>query len=193
MRRATLAGVETIEHGNDGTPEVFRLMKEHGTVLVPTLPLPAPRPKTARLAAFKAALDAGVTIANGSDVGVFAHGDNAREIAALVESACHPPAALTAATATAARVLHMERKSAACSPIFLADLNRRRGRPVARHRRPQKRALRDEGWDGGKGAVKHRPSTTPSVGTPSIYRLVRLQPRSADQVDAVRNRRKHCL
>jgi imidazolonepropionase-like amidohydrolase len=81
MRRAAAAGVETIEHGDAGTPEVFRLMKERNVALCPTL--------TASLtfysdnldrkrASFRAALAAGVTIASGSDVGVFAHGENAR-------------------------------------------------------------------------------------------------------------------
>lgn len=130
MRRATLAGVETIEHGNDGTPEVFRLMKEHGTVLVPTLAIARPEAKAARLAAFKAALDAGVTIANGSDVGVFAHGDNAREIAALVEFGLSPTAALTAATATAAGVLHMEKEIGRVQPGLLADLIAVEGDPT---------------------------------------------------------------
>src|SRR5437867_7572171 len=74
MRRATLAGVETIEHGNGGTAEVFRLMKEHGVALCPTLS--AGGNSEAKRASFRAALDAGVTVASGSDVGVFAHGDN---------------------------------------------------------------------------------------------------------------------
>lgn len=122
MRRATLAGVETIEHGNDGTPEVFRLMKERGTILVPTLAIAKPEALAARKAAFKAALDAGVTIANGSDVGVFTHGDNAKEIIALVDFGLTPPAALTAATATAAKVLHMEKEIGRVQPGLWADL-----------------------------------------------------------------------
>ena len=83
MRRAILAGVETIEHGDGGTPEIFRLMKERNVALCPTLSIAganAERKKTV----FKLALDAGVTIASGSDVGVFAHGDNARELETMV-------------------------------------------------------------------------------------------------------------
>src|SRR5438132_10253952 len=73
MRRAILAGVETIEHGDGGTPEIFRLMKEHNVALCPTLAVSAER-SPSKQKSFKDALDAGVTIASGSDVGVFAHG-----------------------------------------------------------------------------------------------------------------------
>src|SRR5678815_2681370 len=79
MRRAILAGVETIEHGDAGTPEIFRMMKEHNVALCPTLSVSADR-SPGKQKSFKDALDAGVTIASGSDVGVFAHGDNAREL-----------------------------------------------------------------------------------------------------------------
>src|SRR5262245_61051349 len=74
MRRAILAGVETIEHGDGGTPEVFRLMKERGVALCPTLAIASGANVERKRTAFRAALDAGVTIASGSDVGVFAHG-----------------------------------------------------------------------------------------------------------------------
>ena len=37
LRLATLAGVDTIEHGNDGDLEVFRLMANKGVALCPTL------------------------------------------------------------------------------------------------------------------------------------------------------------
>src|ERR1700730_14502945 len=83
MRRAILAGVETIEHGDGGTPEIFRLMKERGTALCPTLAIAGANGERKK-AVFKEALAAGVTIASGSDVGVFAHGDNAREIETMV-------------------------------------------------------------------------------------------------------------
>src|SRR3954464_6062663 len=95
MRRAVMAGIETIEHGDAGTPEVFRLMKDHAVALCPTLAAgdatsqyagwkkgegPEPAGITRKRASFKAALDAGVTILSGSDVGVFTHGENAREL-----------------------------------------------------------------------------------------------------------------
>src|SRR5881628_1665755 len=77
MRRATLAGAETIEHGNDGTPEIYKLMVEHHVALCPTLAagdatsqysgwkkgqMAEPPGIARRRASFKAALDAGVTI-----------------------------------------------------------------------------------------------------------------------------------
>ena len=99
MRRAILAGVDTIEHGDDGTPEVFKLMKEHHVAFCPTVAAgdailqyrgwkkgvdPEPDRIREKRASMKAARDAGVTFAMGGDVGVFAHGDNAREMELLV-------------------------------------------------------------------------------------------------------------
>jgi imidazolonepropionase-like amidohydrolase len=120
MRRAALAGAGTIEHGNEGTAEIFRLMKEHGVAFVPTLSV-GPR-DAARRAMFKAALESGVTIINGSDAGVFPHGTNALELQLLVDFGMTPTAALNAATATAARVLHLEKDLGRVQPGLLADL-----------------------------------------------------------------------
>src|SRR5262249_30144782 len=137
MRRAALAGVATVEHGDAGDAEVFRLMANRGVALCPTLTVgeatrkyrgwrpgtdPEPASLKARRARFKEALEAGVPIANGSDTGVFAHADAAREIELLVDYGMKPAQALRAATATVAKVLRLEERLGAVKPGLFADL-----------------------------------------------------------------------
>jgi len=129
-RRAILAGVETIEHGDGLTPELFRLMKERGTALCPTLSVASGPNIDKKKIVFKQAREAGVTIASGSDVGVFAHGDNAREIETMVAWGMPIVDALRSATSVDARVLHMEDKIGRVRVGLFADMIAVEGDPT---------------------------------------------------------------
>ncbi len=145
MRRAVLAGVDTIEHGYGGTAEIFKLMAAHGVAYLPTLEAEAAYAEyfehytpggeaTAGMqqaaTAFRAALKSGVTIGCGSDVGVFAHGSNYRELAWMVADGMTPVQALTAATATDAKILRHESDLGGLHPHMLADIIAVEGDPT---------------------------------------------------------------
>ncbi|MDQ2795338.1 MAG: amidohydrolase family protein [Bacteroidota bacterium] len=137
MRRAILAGVETIEHGDGGTPEIFALMKQRGVALCPTVAAgdataqykgwrkgtnPVPARIQQKHVSVAAAVKAGVTLAMGGDVGVFAHGDNAREMEQLVRDyGLTPLLVLRQATSGNARIFHLADRGR-LAPGLLADL-----------------------------------------------------------------------
>ncbi|HEY3287138.1 MAG TPA: amidohydrolase family protein [Gemmatimonadaceae bacterium] len=145
MRRAIVAGVESIEHGDGGTDETWRLMKEHNVTFCPTLAAgdatrqyagwkkgvdPEPASITAKRASFRAALAAGVTMCVGGDVGVYAHGDDARELELMVDYGMAPLAVLKAATSGNAKLLHWESRVGRVAPGLLADLVAVKGDPT---------------------------------------------------------------
>ena len=144
MRRAIIGGVSTIEHGDNGTPEIFKLMKEKGVCLCPTLAAgdavsqyrgwkkatePEPERIQEKRKIFKMAMDLGVRICMGGDVGVFPHGDNARELEMMVQYGMKPLEVLRSSTSINAesfkiKDLGMIKKG------FLADILIVEGNPV---------------------------------------------------------------
>lgn len=143
MRRATLAGVATIEHGDEGDEEIFKLMKDHNVAFCPTLAAgdailqyngwkkgidPEPERIKQKKTSFQSALKSGVVIVAGGDVGVFAHGDNARELMLMKEYGMDELSILRSVTSGNARALHLE-KLGEIKPGFIADFIAIKGDP----------------------------------------------------------------
>ena len=123
IRRAVMAGAETIEHGDFIDAETGRLMKEHNVTYFPTIAAvdmitqyrgwkkgvdPDPANVVIKKKSFKAALESGVAIGMGGDVGVYHHGNNVLEMELMVEYGMKPFDVLKAATSVNARAFHLE-------------------------------------------------------------------------------------
>ncbi len=145
MRRSIAAGVDTIEHGYGGTPEIFRAMQAKGIVLCPTLaagdaiaryrgwdgkpPLPAALEQERK--AFATARTAKVIICAGGDVGVFAHGDNVRELEMMRDYGMPALEVLAAVTSVNARAFRIDDRVGSIRAGLLADLVAVQGDPSA--------------------------------------------------------------
>ena len=144
IRRAVEAGARSIEHGDEATPEVLRRMAANGVYLCPTLAAseaveryrgwdgraPPPERLAAKRSSFAAALAAGVPICAGSDVGVFAHGENARELELMAEWGMSPLAVLRAATSGNAHLLRLDDEIGSIRTGLVADLLAVEGDPT---------------------------------------------------------------
>lgn len=174
IRRSVLAGARTIEHGYGATRQVLELMREHDVVLCPTLAaseamaiyggwrpgMPEPDRVRESREMFQRALATGVTIATGSDVGVFAHGDNAREVELMVAYGMPPVEALRATTSGAAEVIGRGDDLGRIAEGFIADLIAVREDPL---RDPA--ALRGPSFVMKEGVVVQRDTTRPAQRT----------------------------
>jgi len=145
MKRAIMGGVSTIEHGDAGTEEVFKLMKEKKVALCPTLAAgdaiqqyrgwkkgmdAEPQSIANKKKSFQLALKTGVIICMGGDVGVFAHGDNAREMELMVEYGMKPVDVLRSATSVNADVFGYGDKIGRLKKDLLADIIAVEGDPT---------------------------------------------------------------
>ena len=145
MRRSVEAGIRTIEHGDGGTREVYRLMADRNVALCPTLGAgeayamyggwrkgvdPDPARVAGKKGSFRLALEEGVPICFGGDVGVFDHGDNVWELELMVEYGMPVVDALRAATSGNARILGLDEKLGFVREGYLADLIAIEGDPT---------------------------------------------------------------
>ena len=145
MRRAIMGGVISIEHGDNGTEEIFKLMKEKGVALCPTLAAgeayaeyngwkkgidSVPDRVAQKKKSFQAALKAGVTICMGGDVGVFRHGDNAREMELMVDYGMKPLDVLRSTTSINADVFGYGNKFGRIKKGLFADIIAVEGDPT---------------------------------------------------------------
>lgn len=145
MRRAIVAGVTTIEHGDGGTAEIFAMMKQKNIALCPTIAAgwsittyggwnPATDPEPARIRnkreSVRAAVVAGVPLCVGGDVGVFTHGDNALESELLVQAGIATKDVLMAVTSGNATILGLPDRGSVKTGL-LADLVAVQGDPLA--------------------------------------------------------------
>ncbi len=145
MRRAILAGAETIEHGDFIDEEIAQLMKEHKITFFPTVAAidainqyrgwkkgidEEPAAVKQKKKSLRIAVNAGVTIGLGGDVGVFPHGENVYEMELMVEyGGMKPLDVLRSATTVNAKALHMESEIGSIRNGMKADLMAVRGDP----------------------------------------------------------------
>ena len=142
MRRAVVAGVDSIEHGTFMSDEVMELMKERGTWYVPTISAgvfvgekaevegyfsEVVRPKAAAIGpvildTFARAYRTGVPIAFGTDTGVSPHGENWREFVYMVEAGMPATEAIVSATRSAAVLLNQWENLGSIEPGKYADI-----------------------------------------------------------------------
>lgn len=137
IKRAVLAGAETIEHGDFLDLEIGKLMKEHNVTYFPTIAAvdmisqyrgwvkgktPEPTSVTNKKKSFREALASGVSIGMGGDVGVFPHGENVLEMELMVEYGMKPLDVLKSATSINAKAFHIDHQLGFLKEGFIADL-----------------------------------------------------------------------
>ncbi len=145
MLRAVRAGVTTIEHGDGGNAAVFAMMADRGVALCPTLAAgdaiaqyggwrkgvdPEPARIVRKRASFQLALEHGVPICFGGDVGVYPHGDNVRELELMVEYGMATIETLRAATSANARYFGIDDEVGTVREGLIADLIAVEGDPT---------------------------------------------------------------